>query len=53
MVWIYLGATDLLNTHYIQKGTQVSGGEITNSLRHRLRVHAPNLSFLLGVTFPT
>lgn len=50
MVWIYLGATDLLNVHYIQRGTEVSGGEVTNSLRHRLRVHSPNSSFLLGVT---
>lgn len=50
MVWIYLGATDLLNVHYIQRGTEVSGGEVTNSLRHRLRVRSPNSSFLLGVT---
>lgn len=53
MASIYSGATDLLNTHYIQRGTEVSGGEITNSLRRGLKVHAPNSSFLLGVTFPT
>lgn len=53
MVWIYLDAMDLLKVHDVKRESKMSKDEITNSLSHRLKVHSPNSSFLLGVIFPT
>lgn len=43
MPWVYMETIDLLKVHYIQRGTEVSGGDITDSLSHRLWVQSTDV----------